>query len=194
LNKRERYIVIACLLAGVIIGIVYFHTRYWIIRFARSLIGQQEISGNTGFRNKKLQELMVEVGWKTSQPWCVYFAKMVWYNMAGDKYRQAIQNTINGSSQQTWQNIVEDKSGLFHISIYPKVGDMVIWQNYEGGKATWTGHAGIVLSVNPENFTSIEGNTNSEGGVEGYEVAERKREYAFQVNNGLRLKGFISLA
>lgn len=38
-------------------------------------------------------------------------------------------------------------------------------------------HTGIVAEVYPDYFTTIEGNTNDEGGSEGYEVCQRNRGY-----------------
>jgi hypothetical protein len=48
--------------------------------------------------------------------------------------------------------------------------------------------------VSSSGFMSIEGNTNSNGGREGIEVAEKARDYNFYDKNGLCLKGFITLA
>jgi hypothetical protein len=71
---------------------------------------------------------------------------------------------------------------------------MVIWRLYRDGEPTWDGHAGVVKSVGYGNFTTIEGNTNSLGGTEGFEVAEKTRTIDYTVKNGLRLIGFIRFA
>jgi hypothetical protein len=72
---------------------------------------------------------------------------------------------------------------------------MVIWQTYKNGVGQGSGHAGIVTKVNINNFQTVEGNTSAISGTnEGIEVAERVREYNFDANNGLRLKGFVRFA
>jgi hypothetical protein len=53
------------------------------------------------------------------------------------------------------------------------------------------GHAGVVVEAHDNYFKSVEGNTNDAGGREGYIVAEKRRYYTFDVDNGLRLLGFV---
>ena len=48
-----------------------------------------------------------------------------------------------------------------------------------------------VVRISKKDFTTIDGNSNSSGGREGIEVAEKTRKYNFNSNNGLRLIGFI---
>jgi hypothetical protein len=47
----------------------------------------------------------------------------------------------------------------------------------EGGPHGYN-HCGIVISSNAETFETIEGNTNSDGGREGWELAKRIRSYS----------------
>jgi hypothetical protein len=190
-NKIRFYIAIA----GVIVGIgilLTIRNRRRVVKFSESLVGQSEIAGNIGFTNEEFGKLMKEVGWETGDPWCVYFAKLVWYNMAPDWLKAKILKRVSGSSLQTWENLKNDAS--FKVSTIPQAGDMAIWRKYDNGVATWEGHAGIVKSLGFGNFTTIEGNTNEFGGTEGYIVAEKTRPIDYTTKDGLRLIGFIRFA
>jgi hypothetical protein len=112
----------------------------------------------------------------------------------GKKWQAQLDELMTPSTQTTWQNFENDTSGKFKLSDKPSKGAIVIWQLYTNGVPEWKGHAGIVQNYDDNNFYTIEGNTNSQGGREGIEVAQKTRDYNFDVNNGLRLKGFISLA
>jgi hypothetical protein len=181
---------------SIIAGAISFFTyrnRKKIIAVSKAFIGQQEISGNTGFQNDEMERLMKEVGWKPGDAWCVYFAKLMWWLKSPEWLKPKIKTAISGSSQQTWQNVSNDPA--FVVSKIPRPGDMVIWQTYKNGVGQSSGHAGIVTKVNINNFQTVEGNTSGSSGTnEGIAVAERVREYNFDANNGLRLKGFVRFA
>lgn len=180
---------------GVVIGLgIFFSLRGQrkMIAFSKALVGQQEISGNLGFKNIEFESLIKEVGWKVGDAWCVYFVKLVWYQKAPDWIKSKINRTLSGSSQTTWSRLQADPA--FITSTVPKPGDIVIWQTYQDGVGKWSGHAGIVTRVGLGDFKTIEGNTNTEGGREGYIVAEKTRNYDWNTNNGLRLKGFARIA
>ena len=160
--------------------------------FAKALVGQKEISGNSGFSSALLEQQMKEVGWQEGDQWCVYFAKLVWYQKAPEWLKPKIKKAISGSSQTTWETVSKDPA--FTTSKTPKVGDMVIWQSYSNGKPLWSGHAGIVTKVGISSFNTVEGNTTSEvNNREGYTVAEKQRTFNYDANNGLRLKGFVRI-
>jgi len=169
-----------------------YNRRRKILAVSKAFIGQQEVSGNMGFKNAEMERLMREVGWKPGDAWCVYFAKLTWYNKAPEWLKPKIKSAISGSSQQTLKNVSSDPS--FVVSRLPRVGDMVIWQTYKNGVGQSTGRAGIVEKVHINNFETIEGNSNSTGSSEGIEVTEKTRDYNFSTNNGLRLKGFVRFA
>ena len=110
-----------------------------------------------------------------------------------------ISDCFAANAVRTYENFKNDKSGFFKVTKEPKIGDVVIWEKRINGEpdkiGIWTkGHAGIVSMVSSSGFMSIEGNTNSQGGREGIEVAEKARDYNFYDKNGLCLKGFITLA
>jgi hypothetical protein len=182
-------------ISGVLIGLGLLFAvrgRKRIVKFSESLKGQTEIAGNAGFTNEEFQKLMQEVGWKPGDAWCVFFVKCVWYNMAPDFLKPKILKRVTGSTISTWDNLQDDPS--FRITDVPRPGDMVIWRDYSGGEPTADGHAGIVKYLGFGNFTTVEGNTNTTGGSEGYIVAEKTRTFDYNKNDGLRLIGFISFA
>ena len=194
MDKKEKNM-IAISVVLLIIGILLtaFKGRRRIIKFAGDLIGEKELLGNMGFENTTFEQLMKDVGWKKGDAWCVYFCKVIWYNMIADPYKDKAMKLISGNSQQTLKNFREDDSGLFKVTNYPKIGDIAIWQSFKYGLGEWRGHAGIVVKVRPEYFETIEGNTNLAGGNAGYMVAQRTRNYDFHNDNGLKLKGFITI-
>lgn len=190
-HKARLWISIAAVLFG--IGILLaIRNRRRVVKFSESLVGQTEIAGNMGFTNDQFQQMMEDVGWEPGDAWCVFFVKVVWYNMAPDWLKDKIKRKVTGSTWTTWTNLSNDPS--FVISAIPKEGDMVIWREYSNGDPTSDGHAGIVKRLGFGNFTTVEGNTNELGGTQGYIVAEKTRTIDYTNNNGLRLVGFIRFA
>lgn len=191
-NKILIYGGVAAIFVG--IGLLFaIRNRRRIVKFSETLAGQTEIAGNAGFTNEEFQKLMDEVGWNPGDPWCVYFAKLVWYNMAPGWLKEKILKKVSGSSLQTFENLKDDPN--FRVSAIPQAGDMAIWRYYENGNPQWNGHAGIVKRLGFGNFTTLEGNTSETGiGNEGYVVAEKTRSIDFSNKNGLRLVGFIRFA
>jgi hypothetical protein len=191
--KNKTYLLLG--LSGVLVGIGLLFAirgRRKIVLFSESLVGQTEIAGNAGFTNSEFQNLMQQVGWEPGDPWCVYFVKLVWYNMAPAFLKNKILSKVSGSSIQTWQNLQSDPN--FKVVDVPEAGDMAIWRYYQGGYPLEEGHAGIVKKLGYGNFTTVEGNTNDQGGSEGYIVAEKTRNFNYSETDGLRLIGFIRIA
>jgi hypothetical protein len=162
-----------------------------IIDIANSFIGMSEIEGNMGWHDPKFQQLMESTGWNKGQSWCAYFTELVWKQAY--KGNQEIFNKLdilfNAGAVTTFNNFLNDKT--FQVNKICEPGCIVIWQYWHDGSVTWKGHAGIVIDRQNNEFNSIEGNTNANGGREGIEVAQRKRLLNFDVKNGLVLKGFI---
>ncbi len=180
------------LLGGAMLAYYMYKNRF--VRFAKKWVGEKEIAGNMGFENSELDEYMRKYGdFRDSQSWCASFVKMVVMKKVGKNYEQLIDKLITPSTQQTFNNFKNDNSGLFKITTEPKKGDIVIWQKYKQGNATFYGHMGVVEKVKKDSFMSIEGNTNSKGGREGIEVAVKERKFDFNNINGLRIKGFIHI-
>ena len=166
-----------------------------ILYNARKFLGQQEIKGNQGFKDKDFQEKISECGWLKGQAWCAYFAELAWKEAyrVHDKEKVKILNKLfSAGAVKTYNNF---RKSDFIVDKIPEEGSVVIWQNYRDGKPHWTGHAGIVYKIYSDDsarFETIEGNSNSRGGREGIEVAKQLRELNFEPKErGLVLKGFI---
>jgi hypothetical protein len=199
LLKEHKYlptILAVSVTATIVVGtVLYFRRKQRIVRYAKKFIGEEEISGNMGFVNDDFQSMMEKYGdFREGNQWCMSFAKMIWMQKFGKKYKDDLDNLMTPSTQTTWQNFANDTSGKFKESDKPSKGAIVIWQYYNNGVAEWKGHAGIVQNFTDKDFDTIEGNTNAEGGREGIEVAQKTRPYNWDVTQGLRLKGFISIA
>ena len=83
-------------------------------------------------------------------PWCCAF---IWYihNEAGVD----IKKTASCAELGTWFK----NNGKFKTSD-PKVGDIVFFKF--SGSSRWTNHVGLVIEVNGNTLTTIEGNTSSD--------------------------------
>jgi hypothetical protein len=165
-----------------------------IIKIAADYLGEQEIRGNKGFLNKEFEEKMIATGWQKSQAWCAYFAELVWresYASLNSLIENEVRELFSGSAVATFVNY-KNAGWKINQNTNPAPGSLAIWQNYNKGVASWSGHAGIFANtVSFTHFHSIEGNTNDSGEREGYEVAGRKRRFNYHDKDGLVLLGFV---
>lgn len=178
-----------------------------VVDFARSMVGQKEIPGNQGFENKNFDLQMRRVGFENGWAWCVLFAELCWSQPTYPGKSQvltSISDNFTANAVRTFENFERDQTGLFKTTYtHAEPGDVVIWLKNRDGqpvkKGIWTlGHAGIVERVIEQGIVCIEGNTNSEGGREGLEVAGKHgfRRHLLPpefIENGLSLKGFIRM-
>lgn len=163
---------------------------------SKQYVGQEEVPGNLAFKNKYFQDKMKERGWSEGQAWCAYAAELFWYegyNRINPQFARDTANLFSANAIRTYNNLVANG---FDVSQVPEVGDLVVWQSYRKGiqrkSGKWfLGHIGVVSEITDKCFISIEGNGNKDGGREGLEVVEKERKYTFNINNGLRLIGFI---
>jgi hypothetical protein len=158
-----------------------------IIAIAKGYIGQQEIQPNGGFKDPSFLAKMVERGWEKGQPWCGYFAKQCWVEAYGDTLFDAkVKRLMNGGALSTLQNCQTDK--YFTVNMVPVPGATAIFLEGHGPE----GHAGIVDAVQGNIFMTVEGNTNTDGSRDGYEVAAKTHELGKPFNpTGLNVAGFI---
>jgi hypothetical protein len=170
---------------------------------ALSYVGQAEIKkdvtkdgidnpvfGNFGFVNPAFQNELIEEGWHVGWAWCAIFAKVVFKNCFPQDAK-VLDKLFSPSAVQTLNNF---KAEGYAINLIPSVDSLVIWQHYKDGIAQTTGHAGIVVQVNPNDktlFYSVEGNTSTPGEREGYIVAKNPHRVALDVKNGLKVLGFV---
>lgn len=156
---------------------------------AAGYIGQTELKGNMGFKDPCFEDKMRAVGFQDTHAWCSYFQELVFKEAYPDK--KELDKLFSASAVQTFKNF---KEAGYLVSPTPQVDYLVIWQTMKAGKEQWTGHAGIVSkAIDNETFLSIEGNTNNDGSREGIKVCERTRKVIENVQNGLKVMGFIQI-
>lgn len=164
-----------------------------IVNEAEAKIGFKEIKGNQGFANQEFEDEMIAIGFEDGNSWCALFGEYVWkrsYQQYDATYNDELDTLFSKVAVTTYYNFRRAK---WDISKKPSVGALVIWQKHHGGKKHWTGHLGVVTKVNADlSFETAEGNSNSNGGREGVEVAKqcRKLDYS-EHENGLNLLGFV---
>lgn len=170
-----------------------------VIKFAKQCVGQEEISGNMGFKTPWFYKMMVGVGFQKTHPWCCYFTELCWKE--GYKKVLPAVTTIDGiltklfsaSVMQTRNNFVNSgKQYGFEFSKTPTIGALMIYQSASNKSF---GHICIVETINGRKIGTIEGNTDKKGSREGIVVAEKQRDLDFTVkSSGLNLIGFVSLS
>jgi len=164
-----------------------------ILRTAQKYLGQKEIKGNSGFEDPVFWEKMKAVGFQEGEAWCALFAELVWRE-AYAQYNSELDGRLNAlfskSAVQTYYNF---KNNGWPVGTTPYIGALTVWQMYKDGAKHWSGHIGISTVEGAHRLvTTIDGNTNSEGGREGIEVAEMSRDFDFSPKQkGLVLLGFI---
>lgn len=165
-----------------------------IIASAKSIVGQKELPGNSGFKDPKFQERMKTAGWNKFESWCIYTAEDIWDNGMGPDHPLILitDKLFSGSATATWANF--SHSDKFQTGKVPKPGALALYQYGN----TWKGHGGVVIPQiikKPSGiyvYDNVEGNSNSQGGREGIEVAEKVRQTGQPFKaQGLNLLGFV---
>lgn len=158
---------------------------------------QKEVKGNHGWKDQEFDCLMKATGWQDGQAWCAYWAEKVWRQVYSSEVDMVIGRLFSANAVATFNNFWDS---TFETSNRPVDGAVVIWQKMVNGHPSrvgdtkWIrGHAGIVISTEGDvnTFMTLEGNSNSEGGREGIEVARQERTLDFNKQHGLQLLGFI---
>ncbi len=119
----------------------------------------QEIQTNDGWTDANYQADMTAVGWVKGDEWCAAAAILTWkkgYANYPDVWAHA-SRLVSLNSQQIANNFHADPVWPTSATV-PKIGAIVVWQL---GNNAVEGHTGIVVAVNGNQFTSIEGNTTS---------------------------------
>lgn len=161
-----------------------------LIDVARKDLGKKEKSGNIGFQDKQLESDMRAVGWHPGWAWCASIQEK-WIWEAYPQLKDQVSGYFVPSAVATFRNL---KNAGYKVSMLPTPGALVYWQRMKDGEAQWQGHAGVVSKVVSETeFYSIEGNTNSAGSREGDSVQEKHRVVRPDVQNGLKVIGFVTI-
>lgn len=133
------------------------------IKIATTQLGVQEVpkGSNAG---PQVEQYLKSVGLSKGYAWCMAF---VFWCVSEASRKKGIVNPLKktaGVSNQ-W-----NLSVLLHQTV-PQAGDVFIMEFGHG-----EGHTGLVEKVLPNNMIqTIEGNTNTDGSREGYEVCRRTR-------------------
>lgn len=155
------------------------------LQVAITQVGVKEdpIGSNTGH---EVNAYLNSVGLRPGNAWCQAF--VYWcYQEAADQLRLPNPMIRTAGVLDCWnRTVVTKKLMALEAKSRPElvnVGDQIIFR-HEGN----TGHTGIVELVDKANkcVHTIEGNTNGDGGREGYEVMRKVRA----LNDG-HLVGFI---
>lgn len=161
-----------------------------IVEIARKYVGKKEKPGNTGFIDSEMEKDMKAVGWQNGHSWCEYFIEMIAWRAYPERI-QELRGHFVPSAVNSYRNLL--RAG-YKASLTPEVGSFMFMQRMKDGIAQWQGHCGIVSEVISETkFKSIEGNTNSAGSREGDSVQEKTRQVISNVEDGLKVIGFIKL-
>jgi hypothetical protein len=161
-----------------------------IVEIAKQYIGKKEKPGNTGFVDKQMEADMRAVGWQPGWAWCAGFCEAIAWKAYPTRINE-LKGHFVPSAVNTYRNLL--KAG-YKTSLTPEVGAFVFWQRMKDGIGQWQGHCGIVSEViDSKTFKSIEGNTNGSGSREGDGVYEKNRVVRSDVEDGLKVIGFIKI-
>lgn len=161
-----------------------------ISKTAAKYIGEKEKPSNTGFVNKDLEDKIKAVGWQPGWAWCAAFIEAVFAETYPERAKE-VSSLFVPSAVNTFRNL---KNAGYKATMQPEVDAFVFWQRMKDGVAQWQGHTGIVSQIlSIDKFKSIEGNTNGIGSREGDGVYEKVRTVNTNVENGLKIIGFIKL-
>jgi hypothetical protein len=161
---------------------------------AKRFEGIQEVPENQGFKDKFLSYVMNVVGFEKGYAWCMLFANVcavLYFTQFNSFLIQKFKDCFTPGAVSTFNRFKKHFPEM--VSDKPSRNSIAIWQKYTNGKATWRGHAGVVVWLNGSVLLSVEGNTNKAGGRDGDGVYVKERNIYANSDNGLRLKGFINL-
>lgn len=165
------------------------------VELAKAYIGVAEISGNRFIDDPKVKndlgEILKKAGHLDGEAWCSLFGEAIFCLAYPDK-EPVFRKLFSKGAVQTFNNF---KNAGYPTSMIPRVGDLVVFQQYKDGVPSWQGHLGIVSSTfGTGEWISIEGNTNAAGSRESNtgQVAQQRRKNVRKMN-GLNLLGFVTL-
>jgi hypothetical protein len=132
-----------------------------VLRFAKSQLYVREIGANAG---QVVEEYQRTTGNKPPDSWCASFVS--WCG------KHALEGEWPVILSAGCQALYLDAKAKGIVRDAPKKGDVFLqWHDDLGRYA----HTGFVADATGINFTTIEGNTNPNGGREGYGVFQRQR-------------------
>jgi CHAP domain-containing protein len=143
------------------------------LEIATAQVGVEEMPRNSN-SGPEVEIYLRSVGLAKGYPWCMAF--IYWCTQ-----KAALQIGAKNPLKKTGGVLDQYNSRPLLVKKVPLPGDIFIIDLKEG-----LGHAGIVDKVTGTTIYTIEGNTNDNGGREGYKVSKRKRDIK-------SIKGFLRL-
>lgn len=144
-----------------------------VIEEANSKVGLQEKprGSNDG---PELRAYLKDTGFEPGQPWCLYFLEAV-ISKAFAKANHPPANLLKTGGTMALLEWAKSHKKTILGTEGLSTGSIGL---VHGGDITHVHHAVIITGEdpnNPNNFLTVEGNTNPQGGFEGYIVAKRSR-------------------
>lgn len=159
-----------------------------IAAMAKTYIGKTEIPPNAGFTDKQFEADMKLVGWYVGGNWCAFFCILIWWKCLTAASFKYFFQFASGNALEMYHKC--HASRYMITGIVPKVGAIAI---YREGNSETVGHADLVVEVIDEkHFYTVDGNSNTNGSRNGYEVAPHSKTLGLPFNPaGLNFVGFI---
>ena len=160
------------------------HIALDALKVAITQVGVQEdpVGSNTG---KEVNAYLNSVGLRPGNAWCMAF--VYWcFQQACEKLGVTTVPVVHTAGVLDCWNRTKSSMKIMALEAKSRpslvqAGDQIIFRH-----ANNTGHTGIVELVDGNSVHTIEGNTNADGGREGYEVLRKIRPL-----NDPHLMGFI---
>lgn len=159
---------------------------------ARQWVGFREEGGaNKGFAVERFQRAVD--GKAQGEPWCLAF---VMYCLASvdDLFESMAQLSLPGHALYHSEHVMTcwARSPVKARVADPEVGALAIWEHHSHGKATGSGHCGVVVELLGEGrFRAVEGNTSEPGGDQREGDGVWLKERGIDGLPSLRLIGFL---
>jgi hypothetical protein len=152
-----------------------------ILTEANKHVGNHEQGGNN--HGPQVKVYLGSLGMKEGAAWCMAFVQYIIRKVAKEL---GVTLTIARSAgcMDTWNKSPKDLR-----LTKPEVGSVVIWKH----KTSVYGHTGIVIAVDGDDFTTIEGNTGPGAGIvrEGDGVYIKKR--SIRGDGDMKVVGFLKV-
>ena len=160
-----------------------------VVHDAQLYVGQLEKQPNLGFQDPDFAKKMDAVGFYSGASWCGFFVMMVLFETYADNpaVLAYLKQYCSPSTLTMWRNFRASPQVI--TGQIPKLGAVAIWQEGDGT----SGHTGIVVDISADGtqYTTVEGNSNSNGSRNGFEVAQNKHTLGQPHSQfGLNLLGF----
>jgi hypothetical protein len=173
-----------------------------ILRVAGRFLGLYESAQNAAWDNpatagedpeaKELAHLMEECGWQKGWAYCAAFCEAVWRRAYSNLGAPGI--LIDDIARRLTPSVMQSLENWGHeVTMTPVPGAIFFMQM----GTTWKGHCGIVVRVDGERMSTIEGNTSPDPVTaamdrEGDGIFRRTRSLSFTPRpSSLWMRGFL---